>query len=191
MFGWEAPFAQVAHTCIHHSCKWSCAYKCPLSMLARTIPSPTPPVRKTRKVRDPARAPPEIKAIVPAPETMDWWSRRDPPTPTPRTVISGSTYDCGRESVGDEGQPVVVGLLQHVDCPVGVPVLSQQLLQLAQHLSPPPHLRLAVGQEEHGAGGGRAGELSGRHLRKEWSEQAGRQPVPGNGPSWTLQRRRS
>lgn len=86
------------------------------------------------------------------------------------------TNDGGAECVGQQRQPVVVGLLQGVHRPGPGPRVQQQPLQFAQHLQPALPLALAVRQQQHGARGGRHGQLGGRHLRVGWGgTQAGGQ----------------
>ena len=75
------------------------------------------------------------------------------------------TDNGGAECVGQQRQPVVVGLLQGVHRPGPGPRVQQQPLQLSQHLQPALPLALAVRQQQHGARGGRHGQLGGRHLR--------------------------
>lgn len=67
--------------------------------------------------------------------------------------------------MGQQRQPVVVGLLERVHRPGPGPCVQQQLLQLAQHLQPAFPLTLALRQQQHGARGGRHRQLGGRHLR--------------------------
>lgn len=92
-------------------------------------------------------------------------SRNPPDKPRLLPRAARLTDDGGAECVGQQRQPVVIGFLQRVHRPWPWPRVQQQALQLAQHLQPALPLGLALGQQQHGAHGGRHGQLGGRHLR--------------------------